>query len=98
MYRSSEVGIPVSLTFTTNCSPWVALNVTPQYEHETYDVPLSENEYVGYVCPDIGDEAKLPTTARTSRHAIVKFVSRMRVYAARLRFKPLILVASPLIH
>jgi hypothetical protein len=85
MYRSSEVGIPVSLIFTLNCSAWVALNVTPQYEHETYDVPGRENEYAGFVCPDTGDEAKLPTTAKTSKHAIMEFVSRMRVYARPAR-------------
>jgi hypothetical protein len=47
MYRSTELGmLSVSFHFTLNLCPRVALNETPQYQHETSDVPLSENDEV----------------------------------------------------
>ena len=82
MYRSSEVGMPpVSFHLKLKRSPPVALNITAQYQHTTYDVPISENEYTGIVCPDTGDEPKLPATTKISRNAIVEFFSRMRISA-----------------
>jgi hypothetical protein len=98
MYRSSEVGgPPVSLHVTVKRWPCVALNITPEYQQATADVPPSENEEAGYVWAETEDEAKLTRTAKISTYAIREFLSRMIIYSRRLRFKSLILAAS-LIH
>jgi hypothetical protein len=57
--------------------------MTPQYQHETRDVPRSENEYVEYAWPHTGDEEMMLTTARISKYASKECVSRMRIYAGQ---------------